>query len=86
MPTGLRRLLCSLPYTFHYIFVNACVFSKPRSTLTRNSALAPRVCTLVLFIAQVLAPTKRLGCEAMGGYDPLKAHVFFKGNLIYDIV
>ena len=24
-------------------------------------------------------PTKRLGCEEMGGYGPLKAHPFFAG-------
>lgn len=27
----------------------------------------------------VLDPKKRLGCGEMGGYDPLKAHSFFKG-------
>ncbi|XP_075686445.1 3-phosphoinositide-dependent protein kinase 1 [Rhinoderma darwinii] len=27
----------------------------------------------------VLDPTKRLGCEEMGGYGPLKAHSFFDG-------
>lgn len=27
--------------------------------------------------AQVLDATKRLGCEEMGGYEPLKAHPFF---------
>lgn len=26
---------------------------------------------------QVLDATKRLGCEEMGGYEPLKAHPFF---------
>ena len=28
------RVLCSLPYTFRYIFVNACAFSKPRARAT----------------------------------------------------
>ncbi|XP_070580796.1 3-phosphoinositide-dependent protein kinase 1-like isoform X2 [Ptychodera flava] len=27
----------------------------------------------------VLEPTKRLGCDELGGYPPLKAHEFFKG-------
>ena len=44
--TGLRLLLWSLPYTFRYIFVNACAFSKPRARAT--TLIAPRVCTLVL--------------------------------------
>ena len=25
---------CSLPYTFHYMFVNACAFSEPRAHAT----------------------------------------------------
>ena len=36
-----------------------------------------------LFAAQVLDPTKRLGCEMMGGYGPLKDHVFLDGTHIY---
>lgn len=27
---------------------------------------------------QVSEPSKRLGCEEMGGYNPLRAHVFFE--------
>ncbi|XP_018421310.1 PREDICTED: 3-phosphoinositide-dependent protein kinase 1 [Nanorana parkeri] len=33
----------------------------------------------------VLDPTKRLGCEEMGGYDPLKAHSFFDGITWQDL-
>ena len=40
-------LLCCLPYTFRYIFINACAFSN-------NSTLAPRVFTLVLSLPQWL--------------------------------
>lgn len=32
---------------------------------------------LVFFHAQSLDPSKRIGCEEMGGYDPLKQHPFF---------
>ena len=34
-------------------------------------------CILILF--QVLDPAKRLGCDQMGGYQPLKDHVFLTG-------
>ena len=34
-------------------------------------------------IMQVLDPTKRLGCDKMGGYEPLKSHVFFEGIYVY---
>lgn len=27
---------------------------------------------------QVIDPTKRLGCDQQGGYDPLRKHVFFE--------
>ena len=30
-------------------------------------------------VLQVIDPTKRLGCEELGGYGPLKEHPFFKG-------
>ncbi|XP_040295298.1 3-phosphoinositide-dependent protein kinase 1 [Bufo bufo] len=33
----------------------------------------------------VLDPTKRLGCEEMGGYGPLKAHSFFDGITWQDL-
>ncbi|KAG9476962.1 hypothetical protein GDO78_002379 [Eleutherodactylus coqui] len=33
----------------------------------------------------VLEPTKRLGCEEMGGYGPLKAHSFFDGITWQDV-
>ena len=49
---------CSLPYTFRYVFVNACAFSEPRARATASTPgqiLAPRVCTLVLFSAEGLA-------------------------------
>ena len=39
---GSPSLLCSLPYTFCYIFVNVCAFSKPGARATM-----PRVCILV---------------------------------------
>ena len=29
-----------------------------------------------------LNPNERLGCDAMGGYGPLKAHPFFKGAVL----
>lgn len=31
----------------------------------------------ILFSSQSLDPSKRIGCEEMGGYDPLKQHPFF---------
>lgn len=33
--------------------------------------------THILFSSQSLDPSKRIGCEEMGGYDPLKQHPFF---------
>ena len=32
---------------------------------------------LHLFFPQSLDPSKRIGCEEMGGYDPLRRHPFF---------
>ena len=46
---GSPSLLRSLPYTFRYIVVNACAFSKACAR-AHAQMLAPRVCTLVLFI------------------------------------
>lgn len=31
----------------------------------------------LLFMFQSQDPSKRIGCEEMGGYDPLKQHPFF---------
>lgn len=33
---------------------------------------------LFLFRFQLLDPAKRIGCEEMGGYEPLKSHPFFE--------
>ena len=32
--SGAETLLCGVPYTFRYIFVNACALSKPRARAT----------------------------------------------------
>ena len=32
----------------------------------------------IIFLLQLLDPSKRLGCEQMGGYGPLKEHQFFE--------
>ena len=34
---------------------------------------------ILCLLYKVLDPTKRLGCDEMGGYGPLKAHPFFEG-------
>ncbi|CAB1337884.1 unnamed protein product [Coregonus sp. 'balchen'] len=33
---------------------------------------------VILFLLQSLDPSKRIGCEDMGGYDPLRGHPFFE--------
>ena len=37
-------------------------------------------CLFSFLFMQVLDPSKRLGCSQMGGYDPLRAHIFFDGK------
>ena len=39
----------------------------------------PSLIVQLLPLLQVLDSTKRLGCDQMGGFGPLKEHIFFEG-------
>ena len=46
---GSPSLACSLPYTFRYIFVNACALSKPRARATALACYIILTCMPILY-------------------------------------
>ena len=47
-------LACSLPYTFRYIFVNACALSKPHARATALAFIVALACYMILTCMPVL--------------------------------
>lgn len=59
--------------TFGKLVICACV----SYLLCQCSAVRKHITPASCFSPQSLDPSKRIGCEEMGGYDPLKQHPFF---------
>ena len=49
---GSPSLACSLPYTFRYIFVNACALSKPRARATALAFIVAYIICLYCMIPE----------------------------------
>ena len=50
---GSPSLACSLPYTFRYIFVNACALSKPRARATALAFIVAFACCHVCLYCMI---------------------------------